>query len=469
MKTIKFGTDGWRAIIAREFTSENLVRLSLAVSTWLLTKYTDSKVVIGYDCRFGGDMFSMDVAKTLANRGIKVILSDKFTSTPAVSLAVREWGAQLGIVITASHNPYNYNGFKLKSSFGGPLFDDDIKDIENLVNYENQVDLDLIKTEVLIEKNLIEIKSLDELYINHLRSNFNVELLKKSASQIAFDPMYGSGQNILPAFIPGINVIHKKQDFFFGKTSPEPLEKNLTEFSKYIIKNEDIKLGIAVDGDADRIALLDGEGNYIDSHHIILLLIHYLAGYKKQKGIIVTGFSSTVKVEKLAEYYRLPVKRVKIGFKQIAHCMLKEDVLVGGEESGGISVKGHMPERDGIWMALLIWEWMEETGKSLNELIGEIYKLTGKFAFSRSDLTIDKQLKATVLSNCLKNKYTRFGEYTIVKYDDLDGFKYYFNDNTWLMIRPSGTEPVLRTYAEAETPEEANKILKIAEEIIRNS
>jgi len=214
---------------------------------------------------------------------------------------------------------------------------------------------------------------------------------------------------------------------------------------------------------------MDSEGKYIDSHHIILLLINYLAGYKKQKGIIVTGFSSTVKVEKLAEYYHLPVRRVKIGFKQIAQYMLKEDVLVGGEESGGIGVKGHMPERDGIWMALLIWEWMEETGKSLNELINDVYKLTGRFAFSRSDLTIDKELKGRVLANCLKNSYREFGEYQIIKYNDMDGYKYFFNENTWLMIRPSGTEPVLRTYAEAETQEEANKILKIAEEIIRNS
>lgn len=469
MKKIKFGTDGWRALIARDFNSENLVRLSYAVSTWLLTKYGKAKVVIGYDCRFGGEMFSMDVAKALASKGINVVMSNSYTSTPAVSLAVRELEAQLGIVITASHNPYNYNGFKLKSSFGGPLFDDDIKDIENLVNYENQVDLDLVKADILIEKALIEIISLDEIYIAHLKSSFNIELLKKSASEVAFDPMYGSGQNILPALIPGINVIHRKHDYSFANTPPEPLEKNLTEFSKYISKKPDIKLGIAVDGDADRIALMDSEGKYIDSHHIILLLINYLAGYKKQKGIIVTGFSSTVKVEKLAEYYHLPVRRVKIGFKQIAQYMLKEDVLVGGEESGGIGVKGHMPERDGIWMALLIWEWMEETGKSLNELINDVYKLTGRFAFSRSDLTIDKELKGRVLANCLKNSYREFGEYQIIKYNDMDGYKYFFNENTWLMIRPSGTEPVLRTYAEAETQEEANKILKIAEEIIRNS
>ena len=469
MKKIKFGTDGWRAIIARDFTTENLARLSIAVSNWLLTKHGKAKVIIGYDCRFGGEMFALDVAKVLSSKGIKVVLSDKFTGTPVVSYSVIKLEAQLGIVITASHNPYNYNGFKLKASYGGPLFDDDIKDIENLVNYDNEVELDLIKTESLIKKGLIEYKSLDDIYINHLKSSFKFDLLEKSASSVAFDSMYGSGQNILPAFIPGISSIHRKQDFKFGNIAPEPLEKNLQEFSKHIKKKDEIKLGIAIDGDADRIALLDSFGNYIDSHHIILLLIHYLAGFRKEKGIIVTGFSSTVKVEKLAEYYRLPVKRVKIGFKQIAQHMVHDDVLVGGEESGGISVKGHMPERDGIWMGLLIWQWMEETGKSLTELIDDIYKLTGRFAFSRSDLKIDKELKGRVMTNCLKNTYSSFGDYKIARMDDLDGYKYFFNANTWLMIRPSGTEPVLRTYAEAETQEEARRILQIAEEIIRNS
>ena len=170
MRKIKFGTDGWRAIIARDFTTENLAKLSIAVSNWLLTKHGEAKVIIGYDCRFGGDMFALDVAKILASKGIKVVLSDKFTGTPVVSYSVIELNAELGIVITASHNPYNYNGFKLKASYGGPLFDDDIKDIENLINYDNEVELDLIKTEALIKKGLIEYKSLDEIYIKHLKS-----------------------------------------------------------------------------------------------------------------------------------------------------------------------------------------------------------------------------------------------------------------------------------------------------------
>lgn len=229
------------------------------------------------------------------------------------------------------------------------------------------------------------------------------------------------------------------------------------------------KLGICLDGDADRIALMDENGKYIDSHKIILLLIHYLAGYKNQKGIIVTGFSSTSRIEKLAENYRLPVQRVKIGFKEISQYMLRDDVLVGGEESGGISVKGHIPERDGIWMGLLIWQWMEESGKTVNELLGEIYSITGKFAFARLDLKIDKDQRSRVMSNCNKGLYDSFGRHRVFKTEDLDGYKFFLDTSTWIMIRPSGTEPVLRTYAEAETEEEARKILDITREMIEKS
>ena len=469
MNRIKFGTDGWRAIIARDFTEENLVRLSLACSNWLLRKFREASVVVSYDCRFGGRMFSETVAKVMASKGIKVFLSDRFTSTPVLSMAVKALSCKLGVMITASHNSYEYNGFKLKSSEGGPLFDEDAIDIENLINYENEIDLSIIRLDELIKRKMITALNIEENYLHVLKTNFNFGILSSSAHKVAVDPMFGSGQNVLPAIFPKIKSIHDKQDFSFNNTPPEPLQKNLEEFQEYVKSRKSIKLGICLDGDADRIALINEDGEYIDSHRIILLLIHYLAGYKNQKGIIVTGFSSTIKIEKLAEYYRLPVTRVKIGFKEISRHMLKKDVLVGGEESGGISVKGHIPERDGIWMAMLIWQWMEESGKSLNGLLDEIYDITGKFAFARSDLRIDKELKSRVLTNCNAGKYSNFGKYEIISSEDLDGYKYFFNNSSWLMIRPSGTEPLLRTYAEAENEAQAQEILQIAKETIMKS
>lgn len=469
MNRIKFGTDGWRAVIARDYTVENLVRVSLACSNWLLRKYKVASVVISYDCRFGGYMFAETVAKVIATKGLKVYLSNKYSPTPALSMAVKKYSANMGIMITASHNSFEYNGFKLKSAHGGPMYADDIKDIEDLINYENEVDLDLIKMDNLIQKKLIQIVDINKSYIEAIKANFNTDLLKKSASKIAVDPMYGSGQNVLPAIFPQIHSIHRTWDYSFNNTPPEPLEKNLVEFSEFLKSSGKYKLGLCLDGDADRIALMDEKGNYINSHQIILLLIHYLAGYKNQKGIIVTGFSSTIKIEKLAEYYRLPVQRVKIGFKEISQYMLRDDVLVGGEESGGISVKGHIPERDGVWMGLLIWQWMEESGKSINELLDEIYEITGKFAFAREDLKISKDLKNRVMTNCNKGIYEQFGPYRVFKTEDLDGYKFFLDTSKWIMIRPSGTEPVLRTYAEAETPEVAKNILDSAKDLILNS
>jgi phosphomannomutase len=231
------------------------------------------------------------------------------------------------------------------------------------------------------------------------------------------------------------------------------------EFSNFIKDKGNISCGLATDGDADRIGLYDSEGNFVDSHHIILLLIHYLVKYKKQTGKVATAFSTTVKINNMCKHYGLPLDVVKIGFKYICGIMVTEDVLVGGEESGGIAIKGHIPERDGIWMGLVIWEFMAKTGKSLKELIQEVYDITGTFWFERNDLKIDEVIKQRVLENCKSNSYTKFGKYTVSRVDDLDGYKFFFDENTWMMIRPSGTEPVLRVYAEAATKEIAFDIL----------
>jgi phosphomannomutase len=212
--------------------------------------------------------------------------------------------------------------------------------------------------------------------------------------------------------------------------------------------------------------LFDSKGNFVDSHHIILLLIHYLHKYKGLNGKVCTAFSTTVKIKNICKHYNLPLDVVKIGFKYIAGIMLKEDVLLGGEESGGIAIKGHIPERDGIWMGLTIWEFMAKSGKTLEQLIQEVYEITGPFAFERSDLQIKEELKQSILNKCLNNEFNQFGNYKVQRVEDLDGWKYFFNDNEWLMIRASGTEPVLRTYAESSTKEEALKILEAAKKTL---
>jgi phosphomannomutase len=468
MENIKFGTDGWRAVIAENFTVGNVARISRAVARWLINqeKEREFSVVIGYDTRFGGELFAKTAAKIFAHTGVKVYLADQFVTTPMVSYGVIRKKAAMGIVITASHNPYNYNGFKVKGHYGGPLLDQDTRNIETMIPELNEIHLESLHFGEYIEKGLIKYVNLEELYIEHVRDNFDLASIERSGFGFAYDAMYGAGQRVMNQLLPEVRQVNCSHDYSFGGVPPEPLDRNLRKFSEFIRKNRKIDCGLAVDGDADRIALYDGDGNYVDSHHIMLLLIHYLHKYKGYTGKVVTGFSSTVKIEKLCRHYGLEVKRVKIGFKEICAFMLKEKVLMGGEESGGISVLSHMPDRDGIWMGLLIWQFMVETGKSIRDLIEEVYAITGEFAFERSDLQIDRNLKGRIIEKCRNGSFTGFGDRVVQRVDDLDGFKFFFNEDEWLMIRTSGTEPVLRTYAESYNKKAALAILEDAKRVI---
>ncbi len=328
--------------------------------------------------------------------------------------------------------------------------------------------IDSIKWDDFIRKNIIIETNLEDLYVEHVQKHFDIEKIKRSKFRFAFDAMFGSGQNIMRRLFPEIPLLHCEANPSFKGIPPEPLLKNLTEFSSFIADQKNINVGLAVDGDADRIALFDSKGNYIDSHHIILLLIYYLAHYKKMTGKVVTGFSSTVKVEMLCQKYNLPVQRVRIGFKDICKVMLNEDVLVGGEESGGITIKEHIPERDGIWMGLTIWNALVETNKTIEELIEEVYQITGRFYYSRYDLKTDDTQKKHVINACKNNHFVQFNGEKVSHVETLDGYKYFLNENEWVMIRPSGTEPLLRIYSEASTPERVDLYIKSALEQIQN-
>ncbi len=466
MYQIKFGTDGWRAVIGDGYTFENVTRLTEALSQWLLKNYEKPQVVIGYDCRFNGKIFSDLVAKILAYNNIKVYKTNTFTSTPAVSFGVLSLKADLGVVITASHNPPEYSGYKLKGSHGGPLQEKYLREVESYIQDQCSVDFNTIDTKALEDKGFLETINLDDIYVKNVNEKLNIEALKNSKFSFAFDSMLGSGQSIMKQILPEIHHVNDEVNPTFHGIPPEPLAKNLHLFSDFIAKQAKVDCGLAVDGDADRIALMDSKGQYIDSHHTILLLMHYLAGYKNQTGKIVTGFSSTTKVEKLAKHYGLDVQRVKIGFKQISEVMLKEDVLVGGEESGGIAIAGHIPERDGIWNGLVIWQWMTETGKSIEDLIQEIYDITGSFVYERNDLKIPETLKQKVIQTCSEKDIKSFGNESVLRLETLDGFKYFLNEDEWIMIRPSGTEPVLRTYVEGKTKERAALLIQLVHDFV---
>ena len=458
MTKIKFGTDGWRAIIAEDYTTDNVARVSLAVSDWLLEKYKDPSVVIGHDCRFAGELFAETAAKVLASKGILVKLAKGFVSTPMVSLGVVKEKANLGVVITASHNPPSYNGYKLKGDFGGPLLPVDITDVENRIPDKNSIDYSSIKIKDLVSQNRLIYVDLENMYCKHAEAYFDLDTIRNSNMNFAYDAMYGAGMGAFKRLLPEASFLHCDNNPGFLGTAPEPIHRNLQEFS-HLMRDNNIDCGLATDGDADRIGLYDNNGFFIDSHHIILLLIHYLVKYKGMKGKVVTAFSCSVKVAKICKYYDLDHEIVQIGFKHIAGKMVSENVLLGGEESGGIATAGHIPERDGIWMGLILFEFMVKSGKSLQDLIDEVYDIVGEFAFERIDLHIDNDTKLNIIEACKLGRYTKFGKYDVQRIETIDGFKFFFDEDTWLMIRPSGTEPVLRTYAEANTQEKVFDIL----------
>jgi phosphomannomutase len=468
MDKIKFGTDGWRAIIAKDFTVTNVARVAEATAEWLLHKNANPIVVVGHDCRFAGELFSETVAKIMCTKGIKVMMTKGFVSTPMISMGSVKLNCDLGIIITASHNPPDYNGFKLKGSYGGPLLPKHVSEIEDLIKDLQTINTENFSLSDFEKTGLLEYVDLETMYCDLVEKSFDLDAIRKSNLQFAYDAMYGAGQNVMRRLLPEITFLHCDYNPSFMGQAPEPIHKNLKEFSELIKISGNIDCGLVTDGDADRLGLYNADGDFVDSHHIILLLIHYLYKYKGVRGKVCTAFSTTPRVVKMCKHYGLELETVKIGFKYIAEIMIKEDVLLGGEESGGIAVKGHIPERDGIWVGMIIWEFMAKSGKSLQELIDEVYEIVGPFSFERNDLHIKEEIKQKVLENCREGRYSAFGKYKVDRVEDLDGYKYFFENGDWLMIRASGTEPVLRTYAESSTKTAAADILSEAKKTLLN-
>lgn len=466
MYRIKFGTDGWREIIADEFNNANVRRVAFATAEWLKVQNLEQKVVIGHDCRFGGEMFAKEVATVIGSHGIQVIMAQGFVSTPMISLAANNLKAGLGIIITASHNPPSYNGYKIKAHYGGPATPTTVSEVEDLIP-----DLEIIQSnsfEDLVSSGIISFDSFEDMYLEHCKNQFDMTALESISEGLVYDAMYGAGQRLVKRLLPKSTIIHGDYNPGFEGRAPEPILKNLPEISELIAKNSQYSVGLATDGDADRIGFFDENGKFVDSHHLILLLIEYLTDYKGYTGKVVKSFSVSDKVQKLCELKGLESITTKIGFKYICEYMVTDDVLIGAEESGGIAIKGHIPERDGVWMGLVLMEYMAKTGKTVSQLIEDVYAKVGAFAVERYDLHINNDLKLSIIESCKSGSYKNFGQFSVVRIEDTDGFKFHLENGTWVMIRPSGTEPVLRVYAEAETSEAAFEILNATKSTILN-
>lgn len=465
MQTISFGTDGWRAIIAKDFTFDNLTAVTQATARWITDEnVTANGVVIGYDARFMGREFAEHVASVFAAMQVPVRISSSISPTPAVSWAALHYDA-VGIVITASHNPPNYNGFKIKAPFGGSATPDQIAGVEKRLGQYNP-DLEIKPYRECLKLGLIREITMTEQYLNVLRERIDVEAIQKSGIRIGHDPMFGSGMGAIKKLL-GDQVVelHAEVNPSFKGVPPEPIEKNLTEFSAFIPGNN-CQIGIANDGDADRIALFDENGTFVDSHRILSLLVKYLHKEKGLSGTIVKTFSTTDMLNKQAQKYGLPIEVTPIGFKYIAEMIVNGDVIAGGEESGGLSVKGHLPERDGLYIGLLMTEMMVKSGKKLSELVQELFDEFGDHAYYRNDLHTEESKKQAMIGHCKQKKLTQIDGKKVAEWQFTDGIKQILEDGSWLLVRPSGTEPVLRIYAEAPTAEQARAMVEDVTQVV---
>jgi len=463
MPRIKFGTDGWRAVIAKDYTFENLSLVAHATAQWLKKNYGDSpKAVVGHDTRFLGRQFAEHTARILAAQDIKVIFAETFATTPAISWATKEFGADAGIVITASHNPPEYNGFKIKAHFGGPASPEMISAVED--ETDRVTDLPPIKEsfEEFRRQGIIDVQDIEGDYETMLRGRLDIPAIIRSGVKVAHDAMYGAGQGVVARLLGADNVLSLRSDLnpgFHGQ-APEPIEKNLQGLAEAVVE-AGCDVGLANDGDADRIGMFDEKGQFVDSHQLLALLVKYLHEERGLSGDIVKTFSTTHMLDKMGQKYGLKVDTTAIGFKYIGSKIVEGDVLVGGEESGGMAVKGHIPERDGIYIGLLIVEMIVKRGKKLSELVQELFDEFGPHYNRRADIHTTEEKKQNVLDRLKQGGLDQIAGKKVQEVQTLDGYKH-LTENGWLLVRPSGTEPVLRIYAEAPSVKEAEALIEDA-------
>jgi phosphomannomutase len=454
---IKFGTDGWRGLIGEDFNFDNVRRVLKAIARHVASEgVAERGVVVGYDMRFLSLEAAQLAAQVLAENAVPAILANTATPTPALSYAVVSNHAAAGIMITASHNPYRWNGVKVKAEYGGSAPPSIIQQIErHLTNSDDSV----------YRGNAIraEIKQADlvEPYLARIKSMINLERIRASGLRFVIDPMYGAARGVLARVFRETGIpymeIHSEHNPLFPGLNPEPIEPHIQHLREAVMA-DGFDGGFATDGDADRLGAINRDGAFIDSHKIFSILLKHLVENRGRRGEVVRTFSTTEMIDKIARKHSLPLHVTPIGFKYICELMLKQNVLIGGEESGGIGVQGHLPERDGILNSLLLAEVMAERGQTLGELVQELSKEFGPHFYGRLDLEIPRASINRVLSLLSERKITTIAGRTVAAVEDLDGFKMLFKDG-WLLVRASGTENLLRLYTEAPTPKIVEKTL----------
>lgn len=465
---IKFGTDGWRAVIGDSFTFDNLKIISQATADFLNTsKKKSSKgkfiVAIGYDTRFLSEKFAEISACVFAGNGIKVILSDRATPTPTVSFAVKTNNLDLGIMITASHNPPEFNGFKIKSPTGGSADTNITGAVEKLL-FKNKPKV--ISLNEALNKKIIIKEDLVSPYIKFLRSYLDLAKLKNSKFKVLLDCMYGSGNGYMKEVISDtsvdLEIMRGERNPYFEGKGPEPIERNLDKIINRM-RNESFDLGLVLDGDADRIAAVSPGGEFIPPQKILGLLALHLKEGRKFSGGLVTTIAGSALHEHIANYLGIKLFETPVGFKYISHLMEKDNVLTGGEEAGGMGFRDYIPERDGTLAGLLLLEMMAFRNQPIDKIIKHMEDRFGRYYYLREDLKLKPQQKIKDIKTIRPKKLL---DSKVVKIKDFDGIKLICEDESWLMLRPSGTEPLMRIYSESKSLEKSAKLLGVGRDLV---
>ncbi len=458
MNRIRFGTDGWRAIIADGFTVGNVRRVARALSEYLKSiQQTDSGMAISYDTRFMSAQFARHFAEVIASNRIPVYLSSHFTPTPMLSFAVKNRQLAAGVMVTASHNPYFYSGIKFKAAYGGPVMDDVTSRIETFL------DRSIPASDSGIINTYIHETDFSNEYRAQITDFIDFDRLKNFKGSLVVDMMHGAASGFMERIFKQANIpftsIHSQPDPCFGNRLPEPIPKNLEALSETIRKQK-ADIGLALDGDADRFGVLDENGIFVELHDLMPLLLEYLATRRRLTGKVIRTTSMATTVDKLARELHCEVSEVPVGFKNVTQRMIREDVLIGGEESGGFGYKGHIPERDGILSGLLLLELLADRQATIGELIRELRKKYGPFSYGRIDRYHDLHDLSVRMEILRKNPPGEIGGFRVDRVSTIDGIKFYFDEDTWMLVRVSQTEPLVRIYVAAPESVIVDRILQ---------
>ncbi|MBI2863388.1 MAG: phosphoglucomutase/phosphomannomutase family protein [Chloroflexi bacterium] len=464
-KPIKFGTDGWRAMIAEDYTFDNVRMCAQGVASYLLDSGLSPRgLVVGYDTRFASEYFAAATAEVVAANGIKVYLCEKTAPTPVVSFSILGRRAAGAAMITASHNPWTDNGFKYKPEYAGSASPEVLAELEKRIHatQAGQIEVKRMKLEEAVAAGVVEMVDPAPAYLAQVRRLVDVEAIKAAGLRVAVDSMYGAGAGYFKRLLEGgkteVTEIHAVRNPYFGGIAPEPITRNLGDLIE-LMKPGNFDVGLTTDGDSDRIGAVDERGQFITQLQVFALLALYLLEVRGERGPIIKSITTTSMAYRLGELFGVPVFETPVGFKYIGPKMMETDALLGGEESGGFGFRGHIPERDGVVAGLFLLDLVIKTGKKPSQIIDYLYSRVGPHFYDRVDLHFPAEQREAIIRRLSEARSEKIDGTPVARVDTFDGLRYVLADGSWLLIRFSGTEPIMRIYTETGSPERIKRIL----------